>query len=551
MNKNVIWGVIVAVSIAGMIACGYGCGSDSKPGGKNSQDTVPSAVSADKAVSYSSTIKPNELLSLKRAPLNASATHLSELIFDGLVNKQGVDDKGRQKFSWALASQWKEAGLTAEKRRVVRVELAFAKWHDGHDFTADDVIFTFQALKDSDAPAKGWITSFIDKIDKIDARTIEIHLHVERSEEVVQELLSSFKIIPQTCKLANGQTIKLPTNLNQEGSAKDFAIMPVGTGPFAVQDYRTVSAKFLANEVYFLGVPEIKAFNFQKRDDYNLLIKSMLDNQTDIIMDVHPDSIDKLEAKGFIKTVTYPYAFHTIVYNTRRKPFNSVKLRQAANLATDKITLASKMFPVDDVTDFINTSIFPHNYQYVMDCDDNGFASSTPLNPRQAKEMVNAIGRQSFSLLITSEKQGKEILNAATAYKEMMAAAGLTVEINDQSLAQYNAMLEQRNYDAVYVVYEGFDHFYDIRSLFAPKGKLNLFSDLDDTNLDSLLDRFGKSISYETLVTVTKAIHKDIEEAVPACFLYTLPRYTFYNRKIGSVSIHPNAGFVNVNKWKL
>lgn len=502
-----------------------------------------------KAITYADTESPNSLMPCQRDRLNAPGSYLSELVFDGLVNKVGIKPNGQQRFKWALADTWQEKGFSAEERRIVEVVLfPGVHWHDGRKFTADDVIFSWKALKESNAQMKGWLISFIKSINKIDNRTISIQLHIERSEEVVKELLSSFKILPRFI-MHNNSEKELPTDLNSEGFAQDYAWKPIGTGPYKVEDFKITSATFKANEDYFLGAPKIKQFFFRRIEDYHIMVKSMLDKSVHVAMNIHPESSDRLLNSNFRQRKIYPYSFYAIAYNLNRYPFKSIKYRRLINQATNKIDLAKEMFHVKDVTAFINASVFPHNYQYVQDCEDNSFDSAISFNPKKAgKKLKRLRQKKAYTLLVSSELDGARVQNMANSYKQMMKNLDIQVSISDQSSSQYFAMIKQKNYDAVFVHFKGFDHFYDIRSLFSKKGKMNLFY-CNNKKLKKCLKEFGKTISYEKLTHITKDIHKIVESYVPACFLFTLPEYTYHDNRIGSVIIHPEIGFAKANHW--
>jgi ABC-type transport system substrate-binding protein len=536
---------IIAVSFFAIINCDGGKDKPKEPPTEGGDPPPPKG----KVVIYGDTIKPNGLLAIRNERLNAPGTYLSELIFDGLVNKVGIKENGQQEFKWALAESWTEEGT--QNRRTVFVDLAYGVlWHDGRDFTAEDVIFSWQALKASNAPIKGWLTSFIDDMQMIEKNKIMVKLKVERSQEVVQELLSSFKIFPKEIILKGGKKLKLPENFNSQ-AAEDFAWRPVGTGPLKIREFKGSRVHLVANDDYFLGLPQIKGFLFKRIEDYNLLLKSMLDNDIRIIMNVHPESRDRLETGNFKMRRLLSYHFYAVVYNSNRKPFNNLAFRQAVNMATDKVLLAGKMLPGEEVTEYINTSIFPHNFHIVMDAKSSEFATKTPLNPEMSEELLSRSEQTpSFKLLVSSERDGARILEMVKAYAEMMKQVGLKVTINDESLVQYEAVLKQGGYDAAVVQFAGFDHFYDIRSLFADKGKNNLLYNKKNTlTLQNALDQYGRTISYEELTKITRVIHAEVEARVPACFLFTLPSFTYYDERLNSVHLHPEAGFVRFNEW--
>ncbi|MBI5670878.1 MAG: ABC transporter substrate-binding protein [Chloroflexi bacterium] len=51
------------------------------------------------------------------------------------------------------------------------------KWSDGEDFNADDVVFTFNMLKEFPAMDRGAIWQYIDNVEKVDDYTVTVHLN--------------------------------------------------------------------------------------------------------------------------------------------------------------------------------------------------------------------------------------------------------------------------------------------------------------------------------------------------------------------------------------
>ena len=102
-----------------------------------------------------------------------------------------------------------------------------AKWHDGTDFSADDVVATFQRIAN---PPEGVISirfalfEAVTKIEKVDSKTMKFTLREPRGL-FLSSLAISWNVIYQAKQLAdNNQDLKTTK-------------VPVGTGPFKFVDY--------------------------------------------------------------------------------------------------------------------------------------------------------------------------------------------------------------------------------------------------------------------------------------------------------------------------
>ena len=281
------------------------------------------------------------------------------------------------------------------------------------------------------------------------------------------------------------------------------------------------------------------------------MLEYLTKNQVSIVLNVRPESFERLERENLTQKQIYPYEFYAMVYNFNRPPFDELRYRQAVNYGTNKSTLAKCLLKVEFASGYVNSSIFSHNYQFVKDSQGQGFQSFTSFDSDKASQLLSKFdGQGGFTLLISSEMEGKQLSQMALEYKRMMEIIGIEVTISDQTEVQYLSMLKQRNYDAVFLHYRGLDHFYDVRPLFGENSDCNLFH-FNNHTLDSLLDKFGRTISYEELLKLTRSIHSQVEAFTPACFLFTLPNYAFYDNRLENVFLHPEVGFAKINQWTM
>ncbi|HUG15432.1 MAG TPA: peptide ABC transporter substrate-binding protein [Thermomicrobiales bacterium] len=104
------------------------------------------------------------------------------------------------------------------------------KWHDGEDFTADDVAFTFRYLSDpeTNATTLGFYSA-VESVDIIDDYTVQVNF-----TNPVAAWFNPF--------VGNSGTI-LPEHLLADAVGEDavhapFNLAPIGTGPFRVIEFR-------------------------------------------------------------------------------------------------------------------------------------------------------------------------------------------------------------------------------------------------------------------------------------------------------------------------
>lgn len=148
-------------------------------------------------------------------PLYANSTAdtaVARLVFSGLFKY----DKANQ-----LVGDLAEGYTVAENGRAYTVKLRQGvKWHDGRPFSADDVVFTYQTIADSEAQSYLYTSWQGTKITKLDNQT------------VLFELPSQLAAFPYA--MTNGIVPRHLLGDTPPGQLRssDFNRAPVGTGPF-------------------------------------------------------------------------------------------------------------------------------------------------------------------------------------------------------------------------------------------------------------------------------------------------------------------------------
>lgn len=128
-------------------------------------------------------------------------------------------------------------------------------WSDGTPFTADDVIFTYEAM--AEEKNNGWAYAQLVypegsvKIEKVDDHTVSFTMPFVNASSI--EMLSNIFIMPK----------HLYENV-EDFENNDVNVTPVGTGPYVMSQYEAGSyVKFDKNSDYFLGAPKIDTVIFR------------------------------------------------------------------------------------------------------------------------------------------------------------------------------------------------------------------------------------------------------------------------------------------------
>ena len=154
-------------------------------------------------------------------------------VFDGLV---WYDPRARE-YRPALAESWTRIG-----DRTVEFKLKRGiKFHDGSEFTADDVVYTYQWLTDPNSKLRFVPLEFVERTEKIDDYTVRV---IEKR--------------PTAWDLARFDTAIYPAAIHSKLADKsEFGRKaPIGTGPYKVESVDSTKGIVLTrHEGYQLAQP--------------------------------------------------------------------------------------------------------------------------------------------------------------------------------------------------------------------------------------------------------------------------------------------------------
>jgi peptide/nickel transport system substrate-binding protein len=154
------------------------------------------------------------------------------------------------------------------------------RWHDGEPFTAADVVFTWEAVKDPAflAESKGG-TAYIDAIATPDDLTVVIDYNTVAPD--FASTLFTFGILPK--HLLEGEDL----------NTSSYNERPIGTGPFMVNEYRPGQFVQLVRNPYYWGVgddgqplPYLDGLVFHILPDSNTLVTQLLSGEIDMAYNV-------------------------------------------------------------------------------------------------------------------------------------------------------------------------------------------------------------------------------------------------------------------------
>lgn len=207
------------------------------------------------------------------------------------------------------------------------------KFHDGSDFTADDVVWNFAKVRDDKAPQYDSKQAALvavripalKEVNKIDDHTIEI-ITVEPNADVPYQV--SFWLMSSQ------------EHWEKVGSWAEFAKNPSGTGPWKQGTLTPrASVEMLPNKDYWnpKRVPKVDKAILRPIPEASARVAALLSGQVDFIEAPPPDAVPRLEQQGMkIVTNAYPHNWAVELSKAEGSPWNDIRVRKAANLCVDR-----------------------------------------------------------------------------------------------------------------------------------------------------------------------------------------------------------------------
>ncbi|MFQ6042267.1 MAG: ABC transporter substrate-binding protein, partial [Candidatus Poribacteria bacterium] len=258
-----------------------------------------------------------------------------ESIYDALVQYK----QDSAEIEPALAESWEtsEDGLvwTFHLRRGV-------KFHDGTDFNADAVLFSYDRQRDENHPfhnvGKTWVywndlgmNDIIESIEAVDEFTVRITLKRPYAPFINVMAIPPFDIVS-------------PTAVKKW--REEFTSHPVGTGPFKFVSWaRNDRIVLEANENYWGGKPGVQRLIFRTIPESSVRLLELQKGNIHIMEFPNPDELEIIRNDKNLKLLEVAGVnIGYVAMNFNRKPFDNRKVRLAVNHAINKQSIVDNLY---------------------------------------------------------------------------------------------------------------------------------------------------------------------------------------------------------------
>lgn len=380
-------------------------------------------------ITIASRVGPNSLHPLRAN--DEGTARLGQLIYDFLM-ETGDDLRARPRLAESLETEDHQTFVVHLRRGV--------RFHDGHELTARDVVYTFSKFLDPAfvSPFKGAFTSMIG-VQALDDYT------------VVFELKAPFPSFPVT----NLVPIPiLPDGVDDETLARS----PNGTGPYRFVRYATDDkVELTAFAGYWNGAPRNAGIVLKVIPDDTMRGLELRKGTADVIVnDMPPDIVHQMETTGDFTIVRSPgLDFSYLGFNMRDPAVSDRRVRQAIGYATNRDAIVKYLRR--DLAHAATGLLPPQAWAYEPDIFTFTF------DPGKAKQLLDEAGyrdpdgdgplpRLRLSLKVSTNE---EVRLQSTVIQQDLRQVGIDLDVRSYEFATVFADILKGNFQIMSLQWVG------------------------------------------------------------------------------------------------
>lgn len=405
-----------------------------------------------------------------------------------------------------------------------------ARFHDGKQILADDVVFTFEILTTKGHPSYKMMFREVEKVQKISSHRVKFFFKKNYNRDL-PVLVASLPILPKHYyeKVDFEKTTLEP---------------PLASGPYKIREVkpnRSISYERV-KDYWAWDLPVIRGrYNFDEiifdyYRDGNVLIEAFKSQKFDLRQEnvarnwAKSYNIEAIKKGEIIKKFiphSLPAPMQAFVFNLRREKFQNIALRHAITYAFDFEWLNKHIFydQYKRTESYFANSDFGYKGFKLPVSQGDGFNRE---NLVKAKEILDKAGYKLVDGSLIDPKNGQkvtlEILIVSDAFKMIVAPfikhlqkLGIDATARFIEENQYQTRVNNFDFDMVVAVYgqallpgsELFAYFHSSQK--DVKGSRNL-SGLSDELVDSLVERISHSKSKKELKLLCQKLDKHLLE---------------------------------------
>ncbi|MEV5891542.1 ABC transporter substrate-binding protein [Nonomuraea fuscirosea] len=378
-----------------------------------------------------------------------------------------------------LATEWSysEDGKTATAK--LRDDM---KWSDGKPVTASDVVFSVTAVQKEKF---GVVAGLITALDKAEAVSpTEVRFKLSRPDGTFLDNVGFWlPVVPE-------HVFSKAPSVQKFANDKDW----VSAGPFKLTKVER-GQRYIMDRVddFGPGRPTVKQVVFRVFPDVNTEVLALRNGEIDMIGNVLPPATAiELKSDSKVKLQEIPsLGWAHLQYNTKRKPLDDVRVRQALAHAVDYEAIRN--IALKGFAKSSNSSVLTPSLPQWTDQASKEYA----FDPEQSKKLLAEAGQTNLRLGMIYDQADPNIARWAPMVRDAAKKAGITIELQGLERNTYLDKTTKRDFD----IYAGSWAVMDnppanLGLAFKSGGFIN-YAQVEDPKLDDLIDQAQRALTQE------------------------------------------------------
>ncbi len=446
---------------------------------------------------------------------DSASSEIADWIFNGLFK---YDKNGNVVEDLALSYKFE-----TDKKLIIKLKQNVL-WHDKEKFTAHDVVFTYNTIKDPKV-----FTSIVSNykevksVKALDDYTLEI-IYKKAYFKALEIWMVG--ILPR-------HILKDEKNIMTSSFNKN----PVGTGSYKLDSFKNASdIKLIANDNYFEGRPKIDYLYYKFLPDPTTSFLMLKQKQLDL-GGLTPLQIDRQIDEQFkkdYKIIEKPsFGYTYLGFNLRNEKFKDIRIRQALSLGINREEMVDILYFGHGKV--CNGPFLPGSFAF------NKNVLETKQDLEKAKKLLKEAGfdeKNPFSFELVTNTGNDIRINAAQILQYQLAKIGVEVKIRVMEWQAFlNTIVHPRKFETVLLGWSLslMPDAYPLWHSNSDKlGRFNLIG-YKNSEVDKLIEEGSTTVNREKLATIYKTIFKKITDDIPYLFLYIPNSITVVNSKIKNI----------------
>ncbi|MFD5224278.1 ABC transporter substrate-binding protein [Microbacterium sp. NPDC058342] len=460
---------------------------------------------------------------------SASKYGYAKAIFEPLALVNPTGDLGTT--PWLAESvEWND-----DYTELTVVPRSGVTWSDGEEFTAEDIVFTFDMyLNGKLADASGL---------RYEGATVDgdnVTLKFADSKYTAQARVLHTPIVPK--HIWEGIEDPNADPLTGEG-------MAVGTGPYVLSNWTTESVTLTANEDYWGGELAVPELHYVSYGDNAALTTALASGEADwaqaFIPQIESSYLSADEHNQFLVSPTAGAG--TLFMNLQTKPFNDPALREALAWTIDRqayVDIAREgaseaVWNVTGLGTLLSDEILPEykDQNYSVDVDKAKDILTDAGYTWKSDKLMDPDGEPvSFSISVPSGWSDWNTEQALIA-EELDEALGIEVKVDQPDWGGWDAARQEGSFQAIIHWLEDTGNVYglytstmDPKWIVDDKAQFN-FGRFEDPAVTEALNTYANAGSDDDRAAASAVLQKAFAENVPAIPLGAHPLLGEFNTR--------------------